>query len=416
MGKIFTPNISEAMQRSSLFTIAVLLFLTIQMCGSAIAQEKVLVETVAGKSVNGLLERVADDGALVGDGLEGINIQEVLSISTGKEISTPPEANTQITLVDGGKLHASETTFEGESIRFPATAAGIDSISMQTVRSVAFKNSSLIQKALSRPSTDEDTVLVDRGESMASVSGVLESWSAEKLQLNFKGKSRPIGREKVAAIVVADLGLDRPEGSIATASLADGSKICGVLRSLDENSVTMELTGQRAVRFLRSQLARLAIESDSIAWLSTLDPVEVQQQPKFTVTRQWRRNQSVEGNPIRLLVSPDNGEQPQLETFENGIGTSSFSRLVFENTREFTKFVAIAGIDAETSGRGDCEMRVEGDGITLWARRIKGSDVAVEIDVDISGISQVALVVEYGEQFDLADHADWARARFLRTE
>jgi hypothetical protein len=61
-------------------------------------------------------------------------------------------------------------------------------------------------------------------------------------------------------------------------------------------------------------------------------------------------------------------------------------------------------------------MRVEGDGITLWSQRIRGGEPSVEIDVDISGISQVALVVDPGEQFDLADHADWARARFLKTE
>ena len=61
-------------------------------------------------------------------------------------------------------------------------------------------------------------------------------------------------------------------------------------------------------------------------------------------------------------------------------------------------------------------MRVEGDGITLWSRRIRGSDTAIDLDIDISGIRQIALIVAPGEQFDLADHADWAQARFLKTE
>ena len=78
--------------------------------------------------------------------------------------------------------------------------------------------------------------------------------------------------------------------------------------------------------------------------------------------------------------------------------------------------VATVGIDAETEGRGDCVMRVEGDGIALWSQRIRGDDNAVEIDVDISGIREVALIVDPGEQFDLADHADWAEARFLKTD
>ena len=138
---------------------------------------------------------------------------------------------------------------------------------------------------------------------------------------------------------------------------------------------------------------------------------------KRQVARQWKRNQSIEGNPIRLLV-PSSGskEETEIQTFANGIGTSSYSRLVFENTKNFSRFLATVGIDAETEGRGDCEMRVEGDGITLWSQRIRGSDTAVEIDVDISGIGKIALVVDPGEQFDLADHADWAKARFLKTD
>ena len=151
--------------------------------------------------------------------------------------------------------------------------------------------------------------------------------------------------------------------------------------------------------------------------MSTLDPVEAQQQPQFTVARKWKRNQSIEGNPIRLLVSNNGSEEAaEVQEFENGIGTSSYSRIVFENTKDFSRFMATAGIDAETEGRSDCERRVEGDGITLWSQRIRGGGTAVEIDVDISGIRQIALVVDPGEQFDLADHADWAKARFLKTK
>ena len=401
---------------SCLFVFTLLLLLPASIC---FAQDEITVETISGKKFSGKLQRIESEGALVGDGFEGINIEQVLSITTGRKSSPKPTGKVKLGLVDGGLLYVSSPRVDGETINFAPTSTGFDSISMQSVRSIEFRDSNQIREAVSQPATDQDTVVVEQGTALAKVSGVLESLTAEKLQLNFKGKSRPINLKKIAAVVIADLGLNPPEGSLAKLGLTDGSTLRGVLAGFTEQEISVELTGKQIVKVNRQHLVRIDIESDSIAYLSTLEPIEARQQPQFTVTRSWQRNLSVEGNPIRLMVSttaadPTGGAE--IKTFENGIGTSSYSRLVFENTKEFSRFLATAGIDAETEGRGDCEMRIEGDGITLWSQRIRGGDTAVEIDVDISGIREVALVVDPGEQFDLADHADWARARFLKTE
>ena len=92
------------------------------------------------------------------------------------------------------------------------------------------------------------------------------------------------------------------------------------------------------------------------------------------------------------------------------------SRLVFANEAGFDRFSAVAGIAAETKGRGDCQMIVRGDGIELWSKRVTGGGGPLEIDVDIEGIKEVALVVSPGAEFDLGDHANWGEARFLKTK
>ena len=89
---------------------------------------------------------------------------------------------------------------------------------------------------------------------------------------------------------------------------------------------------------------------------------------------------------------------------------------MFANTNEFDRFGAVAGIDAETEGRGDCRMVVRGDGIELWSKRVRGSGGPHKIDVDITGMTQIVLLVYPGEEFDLGDHADWGDARFLKTK
>ncbi len=399
--------------------IALLLFVLPLFVSPCFAQTSVTIETISGTTVSGDLKNIDTDGTLVGAGLEGVNIQQVLSIATDRKSTLTPAKTVQLKLVDGGQLFVNSPTIDGETIKFAPTSTKLSSISIQSVRAIVFDDSDLIREALAKPATNEDTIIVENKKGLSRVAGVLESLDDQELVLNFNGKSRPINRQKrkILAIVIADLGLEPPQGMITTLSLTDGSTLRGALTGIDESSISMLLTGKQVIQVPHEHFVRLDIDSDSIAYLSAMEPTEVRQQAQFTVERQWQRNLSVEGNPIRLLVSAsDSKESTQIQKFENGIGTSSFSRIVFENTNEFSRFRTTAGIDAETSGRGDCVMRVEGDGITLWSQRIRGSDPAVEVDVDIKGISQVALIVDTGEQFDLADHADWARARFVKTE
>lgn len=399
-----------------------IIFLTALILGGSVCfgQAEVAIETISGEKRSGTLQKIDSDGNLVGNGLEGVNVEQVLSIATSQQ-STGTTGNVKLGLVDGGQLMVSDVNVDGESVSFAKNAIGLDSISLQAVRSIIFVDSNLVREAVERSTTEEDSVIVLKESSLSRVAGVLESLDANNVQFNFKGKSRAINRQKreIGAIVIADLDLDPPQGFIATAAFTDGSVIKGAFVGCDAGSISMELTGKQVVAIDRKHLIRIDISSDSLAYLSTLEPLEAQQRPQFTVPRQWQRNRSVEGNPIRLLTKVENSqsnETTQVKTFDNGIGTSSWSRLVFENSNEFSRFQATVGIDAETEGRGDCEMRIEGDGITLWSQRVRGSDPAIEVDVDISGISQIALIVDPGEQFDLADHADWARARFLKTD
>ena len=160
------------------------------------------------------------------------------------------------------------------------------------------------------------------------------------------------------------------------------------------------------------KIANVSIKSDRLQFLSDLDPVDVQQKSEFTVMRPWQRDLSIEKNPLSIRF----GESEKIAEFSRGLGTQAFTQLVFENTGKFDRFNAVVGIDAETEGRGDCQMVVRGDGIELWSNRVRGSGNPQEIEVDISGMQRIALVVYPGADFDLADHANWCNARFVKTK
>jgi hypothetical protein len=61
-------------------------------------------------------------------------------------------------------------------------------------------------------------------------------------------------------------------------------------------------------------------------------------------------------------------------------------------------------------------MIVRGDGIELWSGRVTGMSGPQAVDVSIRGIDNVELEVVPGEEFDLADHANWCDARFIKSK
>ena len=190
-----------------------------------------------------------------------------------------------------------------------------------------FDDSDLIREALAKPATNEDTIIVENKKGLSRVAGVLESLDDQELVLNFNGKSRPINRQKrkILAIVIADLGLEPPQGMITTLSLTDGSTLRGALTGIDESSISMLLTGKQVIQVPHEHFVRLDIDSDSIAYLSAMEPTEVRQQAQFTVERQWQRNLSVEGNPIRLLVSAsDSKNRPRYRSLKTELERHPF--------------------------------------------------------------------------------------------
>ena len=185
---------------------------------SCLAQDQITIETIDGKKISGPLQEIDAQGKLVGEKFTGIGIGQVLSIETKQAVKDRPGA-TMVHLVGGGLLKANGVSITGESVGLENKPAGIDSISLQLVRAIVFDDNATIQEAIAQPATDEDIVFVRTATSLARVSGLIESLSAESLQLNFKGKSRPINREKLAAVIIADIGLEAPQGIIATISL-----------------------------------------------------------------------------------------------------------------------------------------------------------------------------------------------------
>jgi hypothetical protein len=55
------------------------------------------------------------------------------------------------------------------------------------------------------------------------------------------------------------------------------------------------------------------------------------------------------------------------------------------------------------------------DGIRLWSGRLQGGQPAEKIDLDINQAKQLELIIDFGQNFDLADHVNLVNPRLLKT-
>lgn len=374
---------------------------------SPIASAQTEIRWIDGSTTPATIESVSADGMVSGEGVPvDTRIEKIAAYQTETPAIAPGAV--EVLIAGQGKLFTNGIEIQDSMANISSTSGAAMQVPLDLIQAVVFKRTTLVSKQLADRSDSADTVIVDTPDGEKVVAGIFEGLAQGKLGLNFNGKSRKISVEKINAISLADLGLNMAEGTVV--ELCDGSVLNGKIVNVNGGTLTFAVTSNHSLQIPWAVVAVLEVQSDNLVYLSNLDPIAVQQQSIFAPQRNWQRDRSIESNPIRLRA-PDKSS-PQ--TYRKGIGTHSYCKLEFANTNKFERFQTIAGIDAETNGRGDCQMSVYADGIKLWSQRITGQTPPEALDVDITGMAKVTLIVEPGEQFDLADHANWADAKFVK--
>ena len=383
------------------------------------------VETVDGQTLSGAVEFIDRQGNISGTNLpNSLKLSSALRIKTGlkktaitypiaatlADSNRPLDSTTSSLGIHSAKLANEEFEFKNESGPFK--------LPLQTIRALVWSSSETIKQAIAKPSKNEDRVFVQIGDRQQTVPGIIESITDETVAINYKNELRTIKLEKVKAVVFADVGLKRPPGVFAHIETRDGSTWKGVIQYMlagkatpDEVYLNLELADEASINLARQNIVSINIDSDRIAFLSDMKPVEVRESTDFAVPRPFQINRSVTGNKLRIL-----GDNKQALEFQKGLGTQATSRLDFQNDRGFTRFFATVGMDLGTRERGDCEVIIQADGIQKWRERVVAGEGPKSIDVDISQSERVSLIVRPGREFDLADHINWCNPRFVKTD
>ncbi len=371
------------------------------------AQVPVQWESLRGETQSATLIAITSAGELhTSEGGTSGKLSDVLSLVVPTaQVSTVTRPAT-VHLTSGGRVFADECVFTGETVNLQNSLIG-SRIPLEAWRGTVWQDHPLVRETLARPLTDKDQLVVDNDGEWVVISGIIESLDAEKIQINFEGRSRSVARSKVAAVVLAELTKPAVVDLQVVLQATDGSVLIGELETWENQEVTLKIGG-KPLRITESFVSRLDVRSQRWTYVSELEPIAAEVSPVFAPPREWRRDLSVLGNPLRLMV---NG-QPQ--TFRRGLGVATYSRLVFDNSGSYQELTGWVGIDAETSGRGACDIEIRGDGVPLFQTAVRGDQPAVRLQVSIAGYQKIELIAQPGPQFDLADHVDWADLKWIR--
>ena len=287
----------------------------------------------------------------------------------------------------------------GEPLRLP----------LETVKGMLFvphepSEATLFEQALARPSDGTDHLLIRADGRVIEVPGALQEVRAGEVVFVWKEEARTVPRPRIVGIVLAQTPAPSDRAGWSLVGTSDGSRLwlrdvaldAGRLRGATDAGATVEVSW--------ADVVGVSVRSDRVVFLSDLAPVAVEERPLVTYPWSYQRDRNVMGHPLTL----------QGEVFEKGLGVHALSRLTYELHGAFERFAATVGLDAAARGRGDCVFVVEADGREIVRRRMRGNDAPAEITADVRGVRRLTLVVEPGEDLDLADHADWADARLIR--
>ena len=386
--------------------------------GAVCAQEMVL-QTVDGQQLKGVVQRIDQSKQVIGPGLgNDLKLDSILSIQTNRParaVSQPMQVYLVGETAWGiAKIGAIEVSIAEEKVSL-AGRLGKFELPLESVRAIVWRDSKTVQQAIAKPSADNDRVIVSVDGKTQPVDGIIESVTKEAVLIDYKGKVRSIGIEKVNAIVLADVGYQAPTGVLASVSIVEGSRFFGAIQSwgddLNQPFVKLLIARDTTVSIPVAQVAEVQVKSDRVLFLSKIEPVAVNETTDFVEPRSFQRDRSVTGGELQIR-----GADNQPITFSNGIGAQATSELTYTNDKKFNRLLATVGIDLATKGRGDCQVVVKTDGVEVFNQRIAGSSDPLELDVDVASANRVSLVVLPGREFDLADHVVWGNAKLINTK
>jgi len=263
---------------------------------------------------------------------------------------------------------------------------------------------------------NEDTAWVKVSRGRDVVTGTLEKFEKDRLTLD-TGKT--LGQLQFSYSELVALALvvtDPPKAASDFRAIvfgSDGSRLTGALRAIGPDGVDVDWALGGEFKIPAKRVDSIGFSNPKFSYVSDLEPVRVVEYPYVgdasDVLFHYQRDRSADGNRLSL------GEA----AYAKGLGVHSYCELVYDLAGAYSRFSADVGVDDEVraiEARGSVVFRVIVDGTVAWESGVvRGGDAPIRVPaVDVKGKRELKLVVDFADETDAGDRADWAGAFLAR--
>lgn len=400
-----------------LLTVITIVSIAVVTADSA-AAAPVRATTVEGRVIEGAWLGMNDDQLLLS--VEGkktaLNPSQLMSLhwmattSQPASVSTSPGDVAVVHLADGSQFPARITNVgRGEQITLDTGLVTGLEIALSRMAAIRFGDDSSpaiepFTEAVARRDATQDTLIVEQDGKVNALSGMLEALSPDEARFKWRGRSIPVDRTRIFGVVLAT-GAGGPPESQVRCLLNDDSIWAGQIAGGDAGSIQLELTAGPTLAISVDMLDEIHFHNEHVRFLSDLEPSDYVFTPWGTTRWPYRNDRSAANRPMRIGGTP----------FARGIGMHSESRLIYKLNEPFRQFAATIGIDDAVGSRGNVVFRVLAGGREVFnSGPVTGRDEPMPVLVELDGADTLQLMVDFGEDLDIGDQANWGNARLIK--
>ncbi|MFO1022880.1 MAG: NPCBM/NEW2 domain-containing protein [Planctomycetales bacterium] len=364
--------------------------------------------------------RSKTDGGRLGDGWNPprkIPTEQILRVEWPAERSLAHwYRRPQVLLVNGDRLNLQIEQWDEEALRgkwpdnkdWPVLRIPLEFVKGVILQpGVDLKELAERQRRILDHKAAADLVWLKNGD---QIGGQILRLEHEKFLIQRDNAERPLPLQGMSLIAVnPQLSVTAPASvpaKSAIVTLSNGSRLTVSNWARNGDRFAGETFFKTPIDLPVSALASLRPVSADAVSIADLEPVQFEHTPFLSSSTQLRKNLNVQQGPLVM-----HGRE-----FPRGLGMQTRSSATYSLDGRFRLFLATVGVDDLSGKRGSVQFRVLADGQSIYQSDLRrgGSPPLSFPPLKVEGIRQLTLVVDFADEGDVLDNADWGDALLIR--
>ncbi|MGE3182791.1 MAG: NPCBM/NEW2 domain-containing protein [Phycisphaerae bacterium] len=376
----------------------------------------VAVERLDGGQTVGQLHAIAPDVRLISESgaIESYSLDDLAAIRPLDKPSatSSPQSPFRFELADGSQFSGTIREQAQDRVVVRVMLDGDARVPLDGIRLIRNEEASTIAlrrleeqyaaRAKQAAPLPDDELIVAKEDQALVLRGTVRALTADHVSFTWNGREMDVPWSRAAGVL---FGRVEPRSSSSVIVMDDGQRFGGQISEGDTKRIVLQSGVFDQFEIPWSRIAEIRLASRRVTYLSDLKPLHYEHKNLLGIAWPYGRDEAIDGGELRLNENK----------FSRGLVLHSDSRIEYALGGEFQSMTATVGI-FDRYPQGVANVRVLGDGRTLWSIQNLQARSPQALQIDISRVRALEIFVESGANLDLGDHVFFADAKLIRKE